>query len=115
MSQEELRDNLQSQINNVSSQLGVVARVLTNQATLMPAPGLMTAPPGDRVLAAPRDRGGNVSVPRSTAMLLNEALLRAAESSKQMRMALENFEKSARLNEALIERAQQSLSILLSE
>ena len=56
-----------------------------------------------------------MSVPRGTAHLLNEALLRAVESSKQMRQAMDNYEKAARQNEALIERAQQAMSHLLED
>ena len=104
--------NLQGQINTIASQVAVVARVVTNQASLL------NAPARDRpatITVPARERTATISVPRGTAHLLNEALLRAVESSKQMRQSLENYEKAARQNEALIERAQQAMSNLLEE
>ena len=57
----------------------------------------------------------NVSVPKATALLLNEALLRAVQNSLQMRQALEIFERAAKNNEALIERVQNVLSQILPD
>ena len=104
--------NLQGQINTIASQVAVVARVVTNQASLL------NAPARDRpatITVPARERTATISVPRGTAHLLNEALLRAVGSSKTMRQSLENYEKAARQNEALIERAQQAMSNLLEE
>ena len=60
-------------------------------------------------------RDTHIRVPRVTAHRLNEALLLAGQSSKQMRDALEVYEKAARKNEAFIEIAQQALSHVLED
>ena len=60
-------------------------------------------------------RDTHIRVPRVTSHRLNEALLLAGQSSKQMRQALELYEKAARNNEALIEIAQQTLSHVLAD
>ena len=60
-------------------------------------------------------RDTHIRVPRVTAHRLNEALLLAGQSSKQMRDALEVYEKAARKNEAFIAIAQLALSHVLAE
>ena len=59
-------------------------------------------------LAPPASSIG-IRVPRPTAHHLNEALLKALQSSQQMRQALDIYDKAARGNEALLERAQHAL------
>ena len=60
-------------------------------------------------------RDTHIRVPRVTAHRLNEALLLAGQSSKQMRDALEVYEKAARKNETFIEIAQQALSHAIAD
>ena len=97
-------EKFQFNAENVASQLENVARTLKDQAQMNVASGS-----GERPIAMKTE----FPVPQSIAKLLKQSLLRATESSKQMRTALENYEKIAQQNEALLERAQQMLSLLL--
>ena len=105
-------DSLKGQLDDVASAVGVVAQIVRDQvrnssiATVGP-PAITTVEPP----AGSTDRG--ILVPRATAHRLNEALLRAVQSSQQMRQALEIYDRAARGNEALLERAQRALSNLL--
>ena len=58
-------------------------------------------------------RSAHISVPSGTATLLNEALVRAVESFKQMRLALYNYERAAKESEVHIQRAQTLTTQLL--
>ena len=57
----------------------------------------------------------NHELPSHTANRLKTFLLRAKESSKELRAALEKYEKIAQQNEALFLKAQQMLSQLLEQ
>jgi hypothetical protein len=105
-------DSLKGQLDDVALAVGVVAQIVRDQvmnssiATVGP-PAITTVEPP----AGSTDR--DILVPRATAHRLNEALLRAVQSSQQMRQALEIYDRAARGNEALLERAQRALSNLL--
>ena len=120
-------DDLQRNIDQLANQIAVVAGDMNNQASALNAPARATpqwvsapasssaAPLRASAAVIARERPNTISVPRGTAHLLNEALLRAVQSSQQMRQAMDNYERAARSNEALIERAQQNLSHLLED
>ena len=54
-----------------------------------------------------------IDVPRATAQTLNEALVRAVETSQHMRSTIESFDRAAKQNEELLARAQNILSSVL--
>ena len=103
-------DSLQGQIDQVASAVGVVAKVVADQAKSA------TDIKGPRATSTDIDEpiARDIRIPRARANHLNEALLRAVQSSQQIGQALGNYERAARSNEALLERAQQALSHLLS-
>ena len=54
-----------------------------------------------------------IDVPKATAQTLNEALVRAVETSQHMRSTLESFDRAAKQNEELLSKAQIILSSVL--
>ena len=96
-------EGLQDQIKSVKSKMGTLVRVVAEKK-----------PPQVAVPGRAKAISGDVYVPRATAHKLNEALLRSLNGCQQIRQALEVYERGAKSNEALVDRAQAGLSNLLT-
>ena len=100
-------DEIRGQIDQVATAVSVMRQAVANQVRKS---SITTVEQQAITRRAPPASSIGIRVPRATAQNLNEALLKAVQSSQQMRQALEIYEKAARGNEALLERAQHALS-----
>ena len=105
-------DELKGKIDQVATAVSVVAQAVADQVRKS---SITTVEQQAITRLAPPASSIGIRVPRPTAHHLNEALLKAVQSSQQMRQALEIYEKAARGNEALLELAQRALSNLLCD
>ena len=85
-------DSVQGQIDQVASAVGVVAKVVADQANSATDIKGPRATSTDIVERIARD----IRIPRATENHLNEVLLRAVQSSQQMRQGLEKTTKGRR-------------------
>ena len=92
--------SLQKQIGDVSSKVAALQVADRKSAT---APSRFIEIPSRTT----------IDVPRSTALNLNEALVRAVEASQHMRTTMETFDKAAKQTEELLSKAQHILSNVL--
>ena len=94
---------IEEQIGCLKDKVDTAARVMGS----VPAQALMKAGQGGPPT--------HIDVPRSTANMLNEALVRAVQGSRDMRKALDMYEKGAKDSELFVERARTLTTQLLSD